>query len=194
MPPLLPKQRILLPDKAFVVTVLHWELREPFLLQLPGDVGQIFFFFAHAGFQDRHPQEKREQRTLWEIMSQGLTGSTRERLNGSCFSQPYPNGELAIQMTSREEPGFVIVFCSMGCAPLASLEINSAWLTLAPWLPWTEILQSKLRFPTPGWDHDAGRHLVRHPNFYRCISEIVFQRGVCGSLAVKFILRLMTTF
>lgn len=50
MEPHLPKQRILLPDRAFVVTVLDWELRKPFLLQLPGDFGQIFFSFAHPGF------------------------------------------------------------------------------------------------------------------------------------------------
>lgn len=50
MEPHLPKQRILLPDRAFVVTVLDWELRKLFLFQLPGDFEQSFFSFAHPGF------------------------------------------------------------------------------------------------------------------------------------------------
>lgn len=193
MPPLLPKQRILLPDKALCYCPplgIERAISSPVTRRCWTN----FLFLCTCWIPGSPSTGERREENIVRNYVPRITGSTRERLNGSCFSQPYPNGELAIQMTSREEPGFVIVFCSMGCNPLASPEINSAWLTLAPWLPWTEILQSKLRFPTPSWDHDAGRHLVRHPNFYRRISEIVFQRGVCGSLAVKFILRLTSTF
>lgn len=135
------KQSIFLPNRIFIVTVFSWELGS----HLFSSYQETLNTFS---FQKHHSRERRrKKRTLWNIVSQGLTHWLCQGKSYWLLLLPILSGNWKSIRSLGMNLGFVIVFHSLGYDPVASPDISSAWLTLAPGLSGlsfhTEILNTQ---------------------------------------------------